>query len=399
MKAWLLAGVALAAGWAQAPDAARIRTVTAEIAAISGLEVKRDVPFESISRDGWKQWVDDEVRRTVKPEEIRADELALRLFGLIPKDFDLRKATVDLLGEQAAALYDHRRKKMLFVQGATGGMEDAILVHELSHAVADQHFDMRRFLDKTAKTDESATARLAVVEGQAMWIMVESQLRQAGGVSLTKSRQALDLMLPAMGQLAADSYPVFARAPLYLRETLVFPYSAGIQFQQSAIEKLGRKGFTEVLRNPPNTTAEILHPERWPAPAVPPPALPPIQGLKPHRLLSAGTLGELDLQILLKQYCGENEARDLAPHWRAGAFDLYEHKLTQHPLLRWAVQFDTPESARAFLAAYARVLQGKWPETGFSTRTEALLEGTAATGAFRISADSATVRALESLKR
>ncbi len=390
---------ALAAGFGQTPDAARIRKVTAEIAEITGLEVKRDVPFESISRAGWKQWVDDEVRRTVKPEEIRADEIALRLFGLIPKEFDLRKATVDLLGEQAAALYDHRRKKMLFVEGAAGGMEEAIVVHELSHAVADQHFDMRRFLDKSAKTDESATARLAVVEGQAMWIMVESQLRQAGGASLTKSRGALDLMLPAMGQLAAESYPVFARAPLYLRETLVFPYSAGILFQQAAVEKLGKKAFAEVLRNPPNTTSEVLHPERWPAPVQAPPALPPQEGLKEYRQLAAGTLGELDLQILLKQYCTEADAKELAPHWRAGAYDVFEHKSSKHPLLRWAVRFDSPAAAAAFLSAYARVLQGKWPETKFVNRSERLLEGQADTGGFRIAAEGETVRAIESLKR
>lgn len=374
--------------------------MTAEIARITGLEVKRDVPLAAITRQDWKQWVDDEVRRTVKPEEIRADEITLRLLGLIPKDFDLRKTTVDLLGEQAAALYDHRRKKMLFVEGAAPGLlQEAVLVHELSHAVADQHFDMRRFLDKSAKTDESQTARLAVVEGQAMWIMLESQVLRMGGVSLTKNRAALDMMLPSMGQMAAESYPVFAHAPLYLRETLVFPYTAGLLFQQAAVERFGQKAFAEVLRNPPNTTSEVLHPERWPAPLAAPPPLPDFAGAKACRKLSSGTLGELDLRILLKQYASEEDANRAAPAWRAGAYETLENRKDGQATVRWAVAFDSPESARQFLALYARVIEGKWKTAVFDERTQDRLAGRGEAGGFLVSAGGAQVSGLEGLKR
>ena len=53
--------------FAQAPDAALIKRMTTEIADITGLAVKRPVPFEMISRAGWKQWVNDEITLTVKP--------------------------------------------------------------------------------------------------------------------------------------------------------------------------------------------------------------------------------------------------------------------------------------------------------------------------------------------
>lgn len=400
LRLWLCIAALAVRAAAQVPSAEQIRQVTAEIARITGLEVKRDVPSETITRDAWKKWVDDEIRRTVKPEEIRADETALRLLGLIPKDFDLRKATVDLLGEQAAALYDHRRKKMLFVEGGAAGlMQEAVLVHELSHAVADQHFDMRRFLDKGAKTDESQTARLAVVEGQAMWIMLESQVQRMGAGSLTKNRAALDMMMPAMGQLAAESYPVFAHAPLYLRETLVFPYTAGLLFQQAAVERLGKQAFAEVLRHPPNTTSEVLHPDRWPAPAAAAaPSLPPLPNLKSMKKLSAGTLGELDLRILLKQYASEEDANKVGPLWRAGAFELLEDRKDQHPTIRWAIAMDSSEGAQRFLALYARVIEGKWKTAVFAERSSTQLSGQGEAGGFQISADGAMVRGLEGLK-
>ncbi len=378
-----------------------IRKVTAEIASITGMQVKREVPFEVVSRDTWKQWVDDEIRRTVKPEEIRADETALKMLGLIPKDFDLKKATVDLLGEQAAAVYDHRRKKMMFVEGdVMGAMGEAVLVHELSHAVADQHFDMKRFLDKNAKTDESQSARLAVVEGQAMWVMLESQITRMGGQSLKNNRAALNTMMPAMGQMAADSYPVFSGAPLYLRETLIFPYTAGLLFQQAAIEKYGQAGFTSILKNPPSTTHQVLHPEQYFAGVAPSsPSLPDFGGRREYQKMSAGTLGELDIQILLRQYASEAEAKEVAPRWKGGAYELLEHKKDHQPLLRWAVEFDGPEAAQRFLKLYSRVLEGKSKTAKMKESGESRLAGESVEGEFRISADGTVVRGLEGMKR
>ncbi len=158
-----------------AANAEQLKEQIALITEITGLEARKQVPVETLSRQAWKAWVDEQVKEQSKPEEIRKDEILLKMFGLVPRDFDLRKSTVDLLGEQAAAVYDHRRKRMIFVEGAdTAGMEESVLIHELSHAVADQHFDMGRFLDKGPKSDEQQFARLAVVEGQAMWIMAEA---------------------------------------------------------------------------------------------------------------------------------------------------------------------------------------------------------------------------------
>jgi len=399
----LTALLALLLPWqlfAQAPDAALIKRMTTEIADITGLAVKRPVPFEMISRAGWKQWVKDEITRTVKPEEIRIEELVLRRFGLIPADYDLRQATVDLLGEQAAAVYDHRRKRMLFVEGATeGAMAEAVLIHELSHAVADQHFDMKRFLEKGPKSDEAQTARMAVVEGQAMWIMLESQMRKMG-TSLKGNSAALDLMLPNMGKLAAESYPIFTKAPLYLRETLLFPYTAGLLFQQAVLEKNGKSGFADVLRNPPSSTQQILHPASYFSATQPSrPPVPPLANLKEFDKLTSGSIGELDFQILLQQYVGEPESRATAPKLLGGLFDLLEHKKEKYAVLRWSAEWDSPETARAFLAHYQKVLRGKSKLLELTQETPTQLAGHNEHGGFLITLESARITGLEGLKR
>ena len=384
---------------AQRPDAAQIRKVTREIADITGFEIRRDVPYSSISREDWKRWVAEQIRETVKPAEIRAEELALRIFGLIPADFDLKRATIDLLGEQAAAVYDHRHKRMLFVQGAgDSALAEPILVHELAHAVADQHFNMRQFLDKGPNSDDAQTARVAVVEGQAMWIMVESQLR-ALGQSLTRNPAYLDTLLPTMGRLAADSYPVFANAPLYLRESLVFPYTSGLQFQQATIARFGQAAFSQVLEHPPVSTAQLIHPEQYFAGVQPTrPALPPPDSPRAYSRLMTGSWGELDLRILFEQYTSEQEARQFAPHWRGSAFDLMQHRRQPTCLLRWAVELDSPASAAEFMRLYRRVLEAKLQSPVFTNADDAHLTGHAGTSSFRIVSEGTVVRGLEGLQ-
>lgn len=398
---------AAAAGWlvpaavmAQAPAAEKIRGLTQEVARITGLEQKRPVPVETLTRAQWKQYVEREIEQQVKPEELRADELTLKLFGLVPRDFDLKQATIELLAEQAAAVYDHRRKRMLLLEdGAGGGLEDAVLVHELAHALADQHYGMEKFLDKGAKTGEQQAARLAVVEGQAMWVMLEWQLGRMGMGSLTGSRAALEKMLPALGTMAAASYPVFGRSPLYLQETLLFPYTAGVLFQQAAVEKLGRQAFRKVLERPPATTHEIFHPEAWlekrryEAPAAP---LPEKEA--EYRRLSSGILGEFDVRVLMKQYCGQEDAERFGPMWRGGSYELLEHKATGKPALRWSLGFGEESAALDFVERYRKVLEGKSEGLRWSAAGRGRLEGSNRDGRFRVEVRGAAVAAVEGLQ-
>ncbi len=258
---------------------------------------------------------------------------------------------------------------------------------------------MKRFLEKGPKSDEAQTARMAVVEGQAMWIMLESQMRKMG-TSLKGNSAALDLMLPSMGKLAADSYPIFTKAPLYLRETLLFPYTAGLLFQQAVLEKNGKSGFADVLRNPPSSTQQVLHPASYfSATQSARPPVPPLANLKEFNKLTSGSIGELDFQILLQQYVGEPDSRATAPKLLGGLFDLLEHKKEKYAVLRWSAEWDSPETARAFLAQYQKVLRGKSKLIELTQDTPARLAGHNEHGDFLITLESARITGLEGLKR
>ena len=355
------------------PSAEQVRKILTQISEITGMALKRPVPIAVMSKEEWGQWVADRMRESVKPEELRIEETAMKMFGFVPADFDLRAATVDLMTEQAAAVYDHKTKRMIIVQGAAPDeMQEAVLVHELSHALADQHFDMHRFLDKGPRSDESEAARLAVVEGQAMWIMLEAMLNRSGQ-SLKKNSTVLELMLPAMREMAASQYPVFGKSPLYMKESLLFPYSAGLKFQQAVVEKMDRDAFAAVLRDPPRNTHQIIHPELYLAHETPATVEPPeYEQRDKTKKLTDGDIGEMDVHVWFEQYGSKQEADKLAPAWRAGRFELVENRVTKKPLLRWVILWDSPESAHQAFALYLKVMEGKSQGLSWKQRTDAL---------------------------
>ena len=74
-----------------------------ELSRITGFKVRRRVAHDTIDRDGLKEFLEQRIDKEVKPEEIRIEEMLLKKFGFVPQEFDLKKTTIDLYTEQAAA--------------------------------------------------------------------------------------------------------------------------------------------------------------------------------------------------------------------------------------------------------------------------------------------------------
>lgn len=378
------------------PSAEEIDAIVAGLSDATGFKKTRPIRIETMGREGWKSWIDDQIKANVKPEEIRAEELTLKRFGLIPRDYDLRAATVDLLGEQAAAVYDHRGKRLLLLEETPELMGEIVLVHELAHALADQNFDLTRFLE-SPKSDEAQLARLAVVEGQATWLMLDAQLKKMG-MSLQSNSAALGMMSSAGSNLAAGMFPVFEKAPLYMRETLMFPYAAGVSFQQAAIDRLGKRAFAEVMRRPPATTREVLHPDLWLSGWKPEPSpLMKFPGQEIYKVTTEGAVGELDWRILFQQYAGADEARSIALAWRGGGFDLLETADRDRAVLRFSAVWTDEMTSRKFMRLYQRVLDGKLSGHRPASSDENELRGSSDEGDYIIRRQGRMVQGVEGL--
>lgn len=366
--------------------------ILAELSKFTGWKAPRKVDSDTITKDGLKQFLEDRMKEIVKPEELHAEELSLKKLGLVPKTFDLRKTTVDLLTEQAAAFYDYRKKKLFILDTNATITQKPVLVHELAHALADTQVSLEKYIFKS-RSDDSALARQAVMEGQATWLMSEYIMSRMGG-SLTKSPEMVDVMSRMAGS-SAGAFPVFDSVPLYLRESLMFPYTKGFAFQQAVVLKLGKEGFLEVFRNPPRSSQQIIHPDKYFDKIQPTKPPLPKASTKGYTGVVEGTVGEFDHEILFRQYGGEADAK-LARKWRGAEFRIFENKKDKsRAVLLYASDWQDEKAARDVFRLYKKVLQGKSKTFTLDRESDSEMEGTIDGGRFLVRLQSTRVTSVE----
>ena len=370
------------------PTAEEINSILKELSGITGFRIRKQLPFALISRDEVNKYVQEQIRDSVKPDEIRAEEATLKKFGFAPAEFDLRKTTIDLLTEQAAAFYDFKRKKLFISDWATVKMRDVALIHELAHALADQNFSIKQYLAKAGDDSEASLARQAVVEGQASWLMVEVAARRVGR-TLADEDTARQYLNNDLDSPDAD-YPVFNKAPLYLRKTLIFPYSEGGRFQQAVFLHDGAQAFAQVFQKPPVSSAQIMHPMRYFENAgLQIPDLP--KALKHTRPFITGVMGELETRILIEQYAGADLAEQLGPKLKGASYRIDESKPDHRLMLLYVSEWSDEDAASRYLAAYRQVLQGKWKQVEIAEGGADKFSGKSEDGYFMVARDGKRV--------
>jgi hypothetical protein len=399
---------ALAAAAATAADTTRdqSRAIFAEIdrtldelRRISGLRLQKKVPSDLISKDKVNEFLKKKVKEVSSPSELRAEELTLKKFGLVPADFDLAKTTVDVLTEQAAAFYDYHAKKLFITDWTPSSTREAALAHELAHALADQNFNLKRFIRKARESDDEALARMAVMEGQATWLMSEFLARRTGE-TLFHNPALAERMNRMSDSGSGGEFPVFEGAPLYIRATLIFPYTGGMSFQQAVVDKDDKAAFAEVFQRPPISTQQILHPEKYFAGDKPVrPDLPkPPAFLHGYKGLIGGSFGELDHQVLIEQYAGKPAATEIAPHWRGGQYEIIENRKLNRDVLLYASQWEDAEWARKFFDVYRKTMAGKWKKMAVSEETADTVKGRGDDGDFILRLAGSVVTSIEGIE-
>ncbi len=378
------------------PAFSQINSIVKTLSGISSLSEKHAVPYGRMSKRQLRQFLTKRIKKMLKPEEIHADELALKMFGLVPQDFDLKKSTIDLLTEQAAAFYDYDQKKLFLLAGSPLDSETTTLAHELSHALADQHFDLEHFMEDTPSNDDENLAHTAVVEGQASWLMIAYDLKQAGKPPVPTKE-----MLQSVGDSSEQSmtdYPVLKASPLYIQQSLLFPYSEGTLFFDAVFRKLGQPAFSTVFTDAPVDSAQIIHPDRYFGHIKPTkPDLPKVTLKNSTGEITEGSVGEFDHEILLRQYAGAAAATEIAPHLRGGQFKIVAAGKSHTPVLEYVSQWDSEHDATAFFAAYEKVLKTKWKRCDPAVDNATVFAGTGDSGYFVSRLHGDTVSSVEGI--
>ncbi|HVW85315.1 MAG TPA: hypothetical protein VHB50_11575, partial [Bryobacteraceae bacterium] len=180
----------------------------------------------------------------------------------------------------------------------------------------------------------------------------------------------------------------------YIRRTLMFPYDDGEKFQQALFLKEGKNAFAEVFREPPVSTSQVIHPDRYFNKVKPTePELPkPIRRAKPF---VNGTLGELDETILLRQYVNEQAAGELSPRLKGATYRIDEAKPDHRMMLVYVSEWQDEDSASRYFDAYQKVMQGKWKNVEFTSRKPNHIAGKCADGYFALTRQGTRVTSQE----
>jgi len=341
----------------------------------SGLPIKQEVTRQLVSRDQVVAYLEKSMAEDKDAQRLRRSELVLKKFGLLPRDFDLQSFLVTLLREQVAGYYDSKAKTVNLLDWLDAEQQRPVLAHELTHALQDQSFDLEKWLEDidindekepTAadiEADEVSEARQAVVEGQAMVTLVDYMLEPTGQ-SLLGSPQIAKALEEGMLVGTADSAE-FKNAPLFLKESLTFPYRYGLDFEAALLLNGGKqKAFADTFTNPPRTTRQIMEPKTYlSGERLEPMRLPDFDhDFKNYERFDIGAMGEFDVALLVDQYAGVEVSHGLYPHWRGGYYYAARPKgdatapLDVLYLSRWS----DAESAAKFAAIYAGGLEKRY---------------------------------------
>jgi hypothetical protein len=333
------------------------------------LPIKEEVKRRLVGRSEVQSFIEKNMKEDKDAQRLERSEIVLKKFGLLPRNFDLKTFLVALLKEQVAGYYDPKTKTVNLLNWVDAESQRPVLAHELTHALQDQSFGLEKWMQAGEQsthagapspddiaTDEVQAARQAVIEGQAMVTLLDYSLAPTGKTLLDAPR-IMEALKQGMLVGSADT-PTFRTAPVFLKETLTFPYRYGIDFSAALLNAGGKDlAFGGVFKNPPTTTRGIMEPQTYLAheKIEPMKLLDFDKDFKGYDRFDIGAIGEFDVAVLVEQYAGGDEARELYPHWRGGYYFAGRPKGDKSaPLgLLYVSRWSSPAKAAEFAAVYA----------------------------------------------
>jgi hypothetical protein len=250
----------------------RTDAVAREVARVRGLPLKRPIPNEVVGRDELRARLQKMAADDKTAADSAAEGFALERWGMVPPGTDYEAMLLELLTEQIAGYYDPDAKKLTISSSAGDdpAWAEMVLAHELDHGLQDQAFDLHRFEDLPSTEGDAAAARRALVEGDGIGLMIE--------VMVARRRAKIDWASPVIAAAIENAMSVpgtggdrIDKAPLAVREAMLFPYRAGFGFVAALRRRQPWSAVDAAFARPPRSTEQILHPERYVADELPVP--------------------------------------------------------------------------------------------------------------------------------
>ena len=335
--------------------------VLAQMSEILHLPIKAPLKKSLRSKEEIRAYLVSEEKEDRTDAQRYADNMALEAFGLVPKGFPLDSFLLDILTDQVAGLYDPKAKQFYIADWIPADEQKEVMSHELTHALEDQSFNVDPWIKAARPNDDAEMARDAVSEGTALAAMVDYALRdEKMGV---RDIGDVSVLIRASAVAEMDQDPKLSKAPIYIRDALLFPYLAGTSFSQQFLKAhAGWQDLHLVFERPPVSTQQILQPDFYlkdvgPAKVT----LPEWKGIAPSdwELLEENVLGEFGLNEVLKQLLDTERAEALSPAWDGDRYALFENTRTKNTALVFILALETTDDAYRFFGQYSEALEKK----------------------------------------
>ncbi|HXD30481.1 MAG TPA: hypothetical protein VN643_05175 [Pyrinomonadaceae bacterium] len=341
----------IAAGNARgAPLAATTAALLKETSLIRELPILHPVKSGAQSRIDIERMVVRNLDEQTSPAESHATEQTMKKLGMAPADFHYRPFLIGLLTEQVAGYFDPKQQEFFLADWIDLEGQKPVMAHELTHALQDQHFDLRRFQKWPRGDSDAELAAHALIEGDATLAMrlymarnpmAEIAFKRTFGSDKTPSTQ-------------------FKQAPRGMRESLVFPYQEGFDWASAVYKKGGWAAVSKAFSELPQSTEQILHPEKYFAKEAP----VKIELADVRAQLGIGwkridydVHGEWNYYLILDQFLNSKiDSRRAAAGWSGDRYEVYE-STTGKVFMVQVSEWDTDNDAQEFFNAYAKRTQ------------------------------------------
>jgi hypothetical protein len=351
--------------------------VLKETSEIRELPILKPVKSGAESRSQIERMLVKNLNEQMTTSEMHATEVTLRKLGLAPADFEYRPFLIKLLTEQVAGYYDPRAQEFHLADWLELEGQKPVMAHELTHALQDQHFNLRRFEKWPHGDSDAELAVHALIEGDATLAMTIYMAKNPF-VALAFSRSV---------SAATLSSVQFYKAPRAMRESLIFPYSQGMEWATQLYKRGGWSMVSNAFTRLPLSSEQILHPEKYFSYEAPVKiSLPDVNGLlnsgaahlwraketrktgvtrgerSTWRRLDYDVNGEWSYYLILDQFLNSPaESKRAAAGWAGDRYALYEGSKPGQIFIAQASVWDTENDAREFFDAYIKRTELRYP--------------------------------------
>jgi heme-degrading monooxygenase HmoA len=351
---------------------------------LRGLTPRQDVPEVALTPQQYRERMEADMADADSQKSIEDSRQLMVALGLLDPGVDLYQMELDFRTGIVLGEYDPETKQLYVITGTdlTRPMERVTLAHEFTHALQDQYYDIQRLLPKDSDNSDRDLAVSSLLESDAL---MSEQLYEIHALSRAERQEKLREEQAMSGQVNMD------RVPLVLLEETYFPYVVGPEFLAAVIGRDTLRqavdsgvgygpAVNRIFDNPPKSSAQIIHPEKYLNNVV------PVEVRFPDLAAALGPgweerrkdlLGEIDHRILIQQYVNRELGDRAADGWAGDAFSLLRNG--DQTAVVVSTRWETPNDASEWFDAYTRAMTARYRQNlqGVDQRANRVLWRTA----------------------